>query len=105
MSRGEGMFTKDRYQKEYVNERKNFFRPAHIFQASENADGETSYKSPVIETPYSPPQTEAFVSEHSEPQNIVSPSGGSEYADGYLSIDETASMEELMSELELSKYK
>ncbi len=108
MSRGEGMFTKERYLKEYIQERANFFRPSQIFQATSDISVESSYKSPVVVPPVPRKSVQKSVQSsgmQEAKEDVLPPSWESGMSDGYLSIDETESIEELMSELDLTKYK
>jgi hypothetical protein len=106
-SRGEGMFTEERYMAEYINERKSFFRPNQIFQVGSDAAMNSAYKSPVVDAQRAarPSKTVPRSFETFENQIAVNHYGNGESGDGYVAIDEKASIEELMSELDLSKYK
>ncbi|MDY0043983.1 MAG: PilT/PilU family type 4a pilus ATPase [Syntrophales bacterium] len=103
MSRSEGMFTEERYLNEYVKQRKNFFRPSKIFQASTDNAQEITYKSPITEPrkESNPVQPKMRSSDLAFVRSYPAEEGA---GDGYISIEQPESMEDLMKQLDLSDY-
>lgn len=58
LGKAEGMFTKDRYLKEYLLVQRDLSPPEKAFQPSQENDGAIEYHSPIMETPRLSPDRE-----------------------------------------------
>ncbi len=99
MGRADGMFTPDRYLKEFLHERTVFVPPVNVFQPSEESALVTDYNSPIMTEAQRPaPIHVSHLTEESE--NIIIRERDAQAMRIPFSIDDNVSIEKLFKEYE-----
>ncbi len=99
MGKAEGMFTHDRYIKEFLHKRTVFVPPVTVFQPSAESAQMTDYRSPIIAQAQQPsPMYAPRLMEKSE--NIIIGKIDSHAVNDSFSIDDNVSIEKLFKEYE-----
>jgi len=98
MGKADGMFTPDRYLKEFLHKRTVFIPPVTVFRPSEELAQVTDYRSPIMAEAQQPPSKypTPYLTERSE--NIIIGKIDSHAVNDSFSIDDNVSIEKLFKE-------
>jgi hypothetical protein len=97
LGKGDGMFSMERYLKEYLSSKDSFYPPTENFKPSEEASREALYHSPILDgdpEPQAPRQKKTPADEKSV--IFLHPDDD---ADKHFMIDEKATVDELISQI------
>jgi len=97
LGKSDGMFTMERYLKEYVTSKDSFYPPAENFKPSEEASREVIYHSPLLDVdpePVAPKQKKPPAEEKSV--IFLHPEDD---AEKHFMIDEKATVDELIAQI------
>jgi hypothetical protein len=97
IGKGDGMFSMERYLKEYLSTKDSFYPPAENFKPSEEMSREVIYHSPLLEGDAEPaaPKSKKMPAEDKSVIFLHSDEG----AEKHFMIDEKATVDELIAQI------
>ena len=99
MGKSDGMFTPDRYSKEFLDTRTTFVPPFNVFQPSAEVSQLPAYYSPLMKnSTYHTETQDSRLSEKGE--NIIIQKRDNQFTEESFSIDDNVSIEEIFKEYE-----